>query len=522
MAPNHLKTQLESDLGPSWSKPATPRRVRQLSSKTSDSSSLFEPASSPTGREPSGERTASPPTRRVSASAIAKGSGASRKLSWKSQTPKTRSDSAPISRQYLEGKHGGDEENKADETFYKVSASKSPGHIIGEALHQPPDRSSSSVAPPDRGSRTPPSEVRSKTDERRAQLGNGRNRNSSKSSISTSTSTMSSQRNRGQRGANRNSDASGYGEEYALWQSIQSQLNSFLQSFNDASENVLGIRDQEHQMAEKRDAGGNLLPDFSQLDTLLRTGVKLNEDANATVRELLEKTKVLRAIQKAKEETNDQSLSRSATQRSKESVASSSVYDFDGAGDSPVPSPNPRAARGVGSSSGSKGDRDRDSVPPRLDRSTPSAKAGSVEPAGPAASIARSKVIFAKGDEVAFKPKPQNNEQTDWILGIVQDVRGEGKSRRYRVLDADVDEAGNQKDFRTSASSMIAIPKEGTPLPPLDTGKTVLALYPNTTTFYKAEVMGMDEGRVNLKFEGEESSNTMQAVGRRHVVEYRG
>lgn len=86
-----------------------------------------------------------------------------------------------------------------------------------------------------------------------------------------------------------------------------------------------------------------------------------------------------------------------------------------------------------------------------------------------------------------------------------------------------MDETGHQKDFRTSASSMILIPKEGTVLPPLETGKTVLALYPNTTTFYKAEVMGMDvDGKVNLRFEGEESSNTMQAVTRRHVVEYRG
>lgn len=132
-------------------------------------------------------------------------------------------------------------------------------------------------------------------------------------------------------------------------------------------------------------------------------------------------------------------------------------------------------------------------------------------------------MTFAKDDEVAFKPKPANNEQTDWILGIVQEVRGEGKSRRYKVLDADVDEAGNQKDFRTSASSMILIPREGTNLAPLETGRVVLALYPNTTTFYKAEVHGMDEdGRVNLKFEGEESSNTVQAVTRRHVVEYRG
>jgi SAGA-associated factor 29 len=270
-----------------------------------------------------------------------------------------------------------------------------------------------------------------------------------------------------------------------------------------------------------RDLLGSLAPDLAVLDAVLRKGVKINDEALAQVKKIVEETKILSALQKAKEkESQEQSLPRS-TSRAKDTAPASSVYDFDGSGDSPMPSPNPSVARRMAGSSGSKADRS-DSVPPKMDRSTPTAKAGSVEPQGPAASVARSKVTFAKGDEVAFKPKPQSNEQTDWILGIVEDVRGEGKSRRYKVLDADVDDAGEKKVFRTSASSMIAIPKDGTLLPPLENGKTVLALYPNTTTFYKAEVMSMDsEGKVNLKFEGEESSNTMQAVGRRHVVEYR-
>lgn len=264
---------------------------------------------------------------------------------------------------------------------------------------------------------------------------------------------------------------------------------------------------------------GSLVPDLAPLDAVLRKGVKINDEGLAQVKKIIEETKILSALQKAKEkESLEQSLPRS-TSRAKDSAPASSVYDFDGSGDSPVPSPNPSVARRMAGSSGGKADRS-DSVPPKLDRSTP--KAGSVEPQGPAAGLARSKVTFAKGDEVAFRPKPQNNEQTDWILGIVEDVRGEGKSRRYKVLDADVDDAGEKKTFRTSASSMIAIPKDGTPLPPLENKKLVLALYPNTTTFYKAEVMSMDgDGKVNLKFEGEESSNTMQAVGRRHVVEYR-
>ncbi|KAI8965225.1 SGF29 tudor-like domain-containing protein [Daldinia sp. FL1419] len=327
---------------------------------------------------------------------------------------------------------------------------------------------------------------------------------------------MSSRGNQ-RRGPNRNSEIGEHGEELPMWKDIKDKGTTITNAFNDSSSNVNKIRDQEKLMAEKRSKGVLAIEDYNTLDDLYRKGVKANEIASQAIVETIEKLKVLRAVQKAKEEQQETNISR--VQRAKESAAAaSSLYDFDGSGESSVPSPNPTIRRINNSSKG-----DRDSVPPR-DRSTPAAKAGSVEPqAGPSSNSIRTKQTFAKDDEVAFKPKPMNNEQTDWILGIVQDVRGEGKTRRYRVLDADVDENGHQKDFRTYASSMILIPREGTVLPPLETGKTVLALYPNTTTFYKAEVMGMDgDGKVNLKFEGEESSNTMQAVIRRHVVEYRG
>ncbi|KAI1394442.1 SGF29 tudor-like domain-containing protein [Hypoxylon trugodes] len=325
------------------------------------------------------------------------------------------------------------------------------------------------------------------------------------------------------RGPNRNSEIGEHGEELGMWKDIKEKIPGAADAFNLSNQTVLDIRNQEKLMAEKRENNSITAEDYNELDKLFRKGVRQNDTASQILTETIEKLKVLRAVQKAKEDQQEVNTSRSSTQRNKESAAAaSSLYDFDGSGESSVPSPNPAVPRRMGGGAGSRGDRD--SVPPRLDRSTPAAKAGSAEPqTGTAASSIRSKQTFAKDDEVAFKPKPVNNEQTDWILGIVQDVRGEGKSRRYRVLDADVDENGHQKDFRTSASSMILIPKEGTVLPPLETGKTVLALYPNTTTFYKAEVIGMDgDGKVNLKFEGEESSNTMQAVTRRHVVEYRG
>ncbi|KAI1336661.1 SAGA-associated factor 29 [Xylariaceae sp. FL0016] len=323
---------------------------------------------------------------------------------------------------------------------------------------------------------------------------------------------MSSRGNQ-RRGTNRNSEAGEHGEELAMWKEIKERLPSVIDAVNESSANVIEIGDQDKRMAEKKEKGNLGLDEYSKLDGLMRKGVKANETAGQSLTKIIEELKILKAVQKAKEDQQDASASRAAAQRARD------LYDFEAA-DSPVPSPNPSVSRRMGAPKGERSD----SVPPKFqDRSTPAAKAGSAEPQpSQSGSIARSKQAFAKDDEVAFKPKPANNEQTDWILGIVQDVRGEGKSRRYRVLDADVDENGHQKEFRTSASSMILIPKEGTVLPPLDEGKVVLALYPNTTTFYKAEVHGMDgENKVNLKFEGEESSSTMQAVTRRHVVEYR-
>ncbi|KAI0454958.1 hypothetical protein F5B21DRAFT_473224 [Xylaria acuta] len=330
-----------------------------------------------------------------------------------------------------------------------------------------------------------------------------------------STAAAMSSRGNQRRGPNRNNEISQHGEELSVWKDIKDRVPGVIDMVNQSSANAATMYEQDKLCAEKKKNKTLAQDDLDKFDQLSRQGVRHNETTAQALKEHIEKIKVLRAIVKHNEEAQEASSSRSGQRKD----------PWDYPEDSPMPSPNPSVQRRMGGGSGGgKGDRS-DSVPPKFpDRSTPAAKAGSAEPQpGPSNSI-RTKQIFAKDDEVAFKPKPTGNEQTDWILGIVQEVRGDGKARRYRVLDADFDENQNhhQKDFRTSASSMILIPKEGTVLPPLEEGRVVLALYPNTTTFYKAEVMGMDGSeKVNLKFEGEESSNTMQAVTRRHVVEYR-
>lgn len=241
--------------------------------------------------------------------------------------------------------------------------------------------------------------------------------------------------------------------------------------------------------------------------------------------------------ERERDKERDRELSREAVD--KDSKDKQDLYDFGGLADhSPRPSPIPttqarKLGVRVGAGGGPPSDRSghnnsnsnnntRDSVPPR---DTPS-KAGSAEPGfGVVGSSAtRAKVVFVEDQDVAFRPK--TSETGEWFLGRVKRVTGEGKGRRYIVKDEDLDlPESDRREFKMSASGMISIPgpRADLALPKLDKGKMVLALYPDSTTFYKAEVMGTDAatGSVSLRFEGEEQSGTQQMVDRRFVVDYR-
>jgi len=373
-----------------------------------------------------------------------------------------------------------------------------------------------------------------------------------------------SSRNRNARGPNRNTGST-QGEEAQLWSQIKDDVRAMVEGVNNSNDSLRGIVAQDNYMSKNKD-GINMATEEQKLDGMFRAGVKMADQSKQQVDALIEHVTVLRALVKAREDAEAQatggssqsgrerpsglmsnaprsSSARQSGARDKEREKEQrekdrdpgrdpgSVYDFDGAGDSPVPSPIGSHTRKLGGSAGAGSDRsgNRDSLPPRGgDRDTPG-KADSVPPEsqgpGSATAAQRAKVNFFKGQDVVFKPKPTaNNESTEWMMGRVQQVLGEGKARRYKVQDADPDLPPDQRvEYRTSASSMIPIPPSGADLQDLEKGKTVLALYPDSTTFYKAEVIGKDgpTGRVSLRFEGEENSVTLQLVERRYVVEYR-
>ena len=91
----------------------------------------------------------------------------------------------------------------------------------------------------------------------------------------------------------------------------------------------------------------------------------------------------------------------------------------------------------------------------------------------------------------------------------------------YDVQDPEPDENGapGQIYYKTSAATLIPIPTIDIPLPDYPVGKAVLARYPETTTFYRAEVTGVTrKGFCKLKFEDDQ--NQEMEVDRRFVLEW--
>lgn len=249
---------------------------------------------------------------------------------------------------------------------------------------------------------------------------------------------------------------------------------------------------------------------IEQLDecsTEYRRNVSLCEKLGTYIRETQDQLTVLLAVIKHNEEN---AVDRGSTSR--DSHRSGVGTELDGSRDSPVPSPaENRHIRKIGGGRNS-------SQPPRIKETQRSENAEASE-----AAPSRTKITFKEDDEVAFKPKATPPEETDWIQGIVVQVIGEGKSRRYKVQDPFPDEGKPSKEFMTSASSMAPIPPPGTLLGPYEVGKRVLALYPETTTFYRATVKTMleDGNKVKLLFDGDEDG-VHKEVERRFVLDHKG
>ncbi|OMP87793.1 hypothetical protein BK809_0007883 [Diplodia seriata] len=141
------------------------------------------------------------------------------------------------------------------------------------------------------------------------------------------------------------------------------------------------------------------------------------------------------------------------------------------------------------------------------------------------------------GTEVFYRNK-QKNTEGEGILCSVTSVIGEGKQRRYEIIDSDPDPSTPLQPYRASVSNLVPIPVSNAGLTELPLRKNVLAVYPGTTTFYKAEVVAsragkglkkdgkeiggslgeLKDGFVRLRFEGEDEADREMDVERRYVL----
>ena len=194
--------------------------------------------------------------------------------------------------------------------------------------------------------------------------------------------------------------------------------------------------------------------------------------------------------------------------------------DAEGALESPGP-----PTGGSGSTTGRfKGTAGRSGSVPSMARDAkdgaaagPSAEAPAKVEDGAAAAERLAKLVA--GAEVAYKQAKPKEDGSQWIQCKILQVSELGGSKRsYRVQDLEPDDTGAPGDiYRATAAALIAIPARGAALPDFPVGKHVLALYPDTSTFYRAEVIGLRRDVYKLKFE--DDMNQENEVDRRYVLE---
>lgn len=94
------------------------------------------------------------------------------------------------------------------------------------------------------------------------------------------------------------------------------------------------------------------------------------------------------------------------------------------------------------------------------------------------------------GSQVAYHLPKAKQSDAEWIQCNVIRITGDAPKQRYEVQDPEPDENGNtSQTYKTYANNLMLIPDDSSGLPQLPNGTMVLARYPETTTFYRAEVI---------------------------------
>jgi SAGA-associated factor 29 len=367
--------------------------------------------------------------------------------------------------------------------------------------------------------------------------------------------------------ANHNQDAD---EERRLWKEIKDkahEVDSMIARSNEIGNEILQTETQQAALLDANKPVEAALD--RKLEELYRENLKLCEEVQHLIAgassdmNVLDSINILAGLREAssaeqasaaaaplgqRDRTASSKLGRDRPKKSGSRGSNSAAVTEDGGDDSTAPSPRITLGQANRLSAKDKSSR-AGSIPATRETSVkiedgvesvasmdsaPSFSKGDSLPPG---ARLTNRVTFKAGETVFYRHKDKLLEG-EGILCRVTAVIGEGKQRRYEIQDVDTDTtastaAGGKapavanpsatSSFRASISSLMQIPESNERLPDLPKGKQVLALYPETTTFYKGEVSASwrakhDGGSVRVRFEGEMDNVESQVVERRFVL----
>ncbi|RAL17133.1 SAGA-associated factor 29 family protein [Aspergillus homomorphus CBS 101889] len=309
-------------------------------------------------------------------------------------------------------------------------------------------------------------------------------------------------------------------EETDMWNKILQDLRKAKEK-ND-KQKVLA--EQIASLNEKigREGGKPTLSEHNQLDGLYRQMLKLCEDERAILQDepsdVIKNLGLLTALRQASEAEAPQNRAASLSKsRKKRNEMDGSATDSPGPSNNSLSDKVSRVKGGIQRSTSVSSSQAREGRDPIVQIKV---EEGSE---GVKGTLAERSGHLVVGAEVVFKHnKNKQGVEGEGIQCIIKGISGDGPKKRYDVQDPEPNENGEQGAvYKTTAASLIPIPRIGSALPSFSLGKQVLARYPDTTTFYRAEVMGSKKDVYRLKFEGEEDDKEME-VDRRFVLDIPG
>ncbi|KAI9730839.1 MAG: SAGA HAT/Core module component [Cirrosporium novae-zelandiae] len=288
-------------------------------------------------------------------------------------------------------------------------------------------------------------------------------------------------------------------EERSIWNSILGDLKKLKGLNTKAAEISNKIIEAELGMGDSPS-----IPQIDDLQDLYREGVRLAEEETKVLKEepndVLKNISILIALRTASEADGPRNASFQKSRNPKRKHDSDSV-------DSPGTLSNQSTAAVRKGGAG----RSVSAVAQGKESREVSVKIEETEGGKDTSQL-------SVGTEVIFSNPKIKNVEGEGIQCIIRSIHGKDDKKRYDVQDLEGENGQPGALYRAHASALIPIPAPGALLPDLPKGKQVLARYPDTTTFYKAEVMGLKKDVYRLKFEGEEDDKEME-VDRRFVLD---